>query len=545
MMGFFEATRWAVAQTVTEVFVISMSIARELSVLDPRTKALALKAVTARMHWEAVCEASYAQEHVSITPAMMTYANYQINPEGVTQVANKKKSDTKSRRAEARADLEDVVASTITLLAEAEVYEQQGEYLRAEEIIGKCHEICTKMLKRANELVKNGDMDRAARAQIATELKARANLCEERMSKLAQERVRTHMAEGRLRRREAQGTIVHKLDGPAEPGGDSPGRRRHHRHHHGDDPASSSPEPSPDKGRLTVNSHCARLDALATKNVSRGGGAGAKRRVTKFVNLNEALLDSDHGKAETKKMIDKWSKRSERRRLAEEARESDAPGSPADDPSDERGDRNQVHRVLNHLEVTPASEHGDFAGRRRRRPKEPDVVVGEGLARSMDIIKKESLLSLDQERTLGSFGLPTIDPHVHRPKTSTLLLAREGRRRARAAGLQHRASKPLGDLPAGDRPKSSSSSTGLSLADDGARRSAPSTPAAPPAPPSPTLDEGDDLSGAPSPKGFKPPTLCIRKMIQLHQVAERRLLATSQRRFELYEKALAATSPTQ
>ena len=67
-----------------------------------RTKALALKAVTARMHWEAVCEASYAQEHVSITPAMMTYANYQINPEGVTQVANKKKSDTKSRRAEAR-----------------------------------------------------------------------------------------------------------------------------------------------------------------------------------------------------------------------------------------------------------------------------------------------------------------------------------------------------------------------------------------------------------------------------------------------------------
>jgi len=128
MMGFFEATRWAVAQTVTEVFVISMSIARELSVLDPRTKALALKAVTARMHWEAVCEASYAQEHVSITPAMMTYANYQINPEGVTQVANKKKSDTKSRRAEARADLEDVVANTITLLAEAEVYEQQGEY---------------------------------------------------------------------------------------------------------------------------------------------------------------------------------------------------------------------------------------------------------------------------------------------------------------------------------------------------------------------------------------------------------------------------------
>ena len=165
MMGFFEATRWAVAQTVTEVFVISMSIARELSVLDPRTKALALKAVTARMHWEAVCEASYAQEHVSITPAMMTYANYQINPEGVTQVANKKKSDTKSRRAEARADLEDVVANTITLLAEAEVYEQQGEYLRAEEIIGKCHEICTKMLKRANELVKNGDMDRAARDQ--------------------------------------------------------------------------------------------------------------------------------------------------------------------------------------------------------------------------------------------------------------------------------------------------------------------------------------------------------------------------------------------
>jgi hypothetical protein len=86
------------------------------------------------------------------------------------------------------------------------------------------------------------------------------------MSKLAQERVRTHMAEGRLRRREAQGTIVHKLDGPAEPGGDAPGRRRHHRHHHGDDPASSSPEPSPDKGRLTVNSHCARQGCKREQN---------------------------------------------------------------------------------------------------------------------------------------------------------------------------------------------------------------------------------------------------------------------------------------
>ena len=37
MMGFFEATRWAVAQTASEVFVISMSIARELSVADART----------------------------------------------------------------------------------------------------------------------------------------------------------------------------------------------------------------------------------------------------------------------------------------------------------------------------------------------------------------------------------------------------------------------------------------------------------------------------------------------------------------------------
>ena len=302
-----------------------------------RTKALALKAATARMHWEAVCEASYAQEHVSITPAMMQYANYQINPEGVTQVANKKKHDTKHRRAEACADLQEIVKSTVDLIAEAEALEAKKEYLSAEDVIGRCLEVCVKMLKRSTELVKNGDMDRAARSQVATELKARINLCEERMNKLAQVRVRTHMQEGRLRRRSgmsmihappeglhgggggggggpaSDGTESDDEDRDGASGGSGSPRRHHHGHHHhhhhhhhkkggghhhghhhghhahaegggGGDGASSggSPEPSPSK-RLTVNSHCARLDALATKNVNRG--VNAKRRITKFVTL--------------------------------------------------------------------------------------------------------------------------------------------------------------------------------------------------------------------------------------------------------------------
>ena len=63
--------------------------------------------------------------------------------------------------------------------------------------------------------------------------------------------------------------------------------------------------------------------------------------------------------------------------------------------------------------------------------------------------------------------------------------------------------------------------------------------------PTASLDEASFDDEAQSPKGFRPPSVIIRTMIQRHQIAERRSLATSQRRFRLYADAVAATSPTQ
>ena len=244
MVGFYDASRWAVAQTKCEVFVVSIAVARELSCKNARTAELLTKKADQRRQWEDVCIATYAHEHVPISQTMMRYAGYELDPEASEAYFRDTHTATASPRArltnshaplsrrrarsrslslsldthttdappyysrenglcrselraalrgqrheDQRASLESLVQQTEDLFETARTFAAAGGFFESEETFQQCLEVCKSTLKRSKRMVADGALVPKERAQTAVGLRQRVVACEEQLFEVARQRV--------------------------------------------------------------------------------------------------------------------------------------------------------------------------------------------------------------------------------------------------------------------------------------------------------------------------------------------------------------------
>ena len=383
-------------------------------------------------------------------------------------VANLYKEKRKNVRAETQSDLHAVVSSTANLVDHAEAQEADGDHRLAQATVEGCLELCKQTLRRVAELRKAKKIEKNQSASVATELRRTIGVCEERLEKMSEMRIRRSLESHRksvseTRRASTQTKLEHlALLSAAEA--------------EADDESLASPEASPakpvqkPKKKLTP---CPRLDAKASLKI--GKGRRGKKRLETFTALNAALIDAES-----------------------RAATAEAPPRDVDDVDD-------VNEIFNYLEAEEELHEAP-----------EDISVGAKLRRSLPLHETESVLTLERERRLGVYGLPSLKgaPRRRQSQAPTHLMMAPGAKRQRRKRDDDDAEKPKRRVPK----KAASPSK---------------SPAKPPLPEQPAVAPLPSLA----PPNHRPPPIHVREMIQRHHVAERRQGKRTRRRFRLYESA--------
>lgn len=261
MLGQAGTGRRAVAAQTSELFAAPVYICRDLSLANAKTKRELDKIVASRVRWEGVCEEAYKQEKVTITPSMMTNAEYQVNAHGVTLVQSVHKEKRKNALDETKSDLQAVVLSSQGLIEEADELSGEDKLDEAEVYIKQCYDLCRATLRKVEVLSKRKKIEDGPRATFRQSLGAALLSSEERLNKIEEVRARRLMAANR---------------------------------------AQCTPEPSfLTEGSVaetivttcSTATPCPALDAKITKKVRQGDRG--RERVSAFRALNESLMIGD------------------------------------------------------------------------------------------------------------------------------------------------------------------------------------------------------------------------------------------------------------
>lgn len=516
MCGYFDGDRWAVAETDTEAYIVSLAVARELSATDSKTYALLLERAEARRCWETACLAAKSQDHVVITFEMMKYAKYGLNPDQHEDHAAAK-ARRETLRPKASSEFEFAIQQADKIVSLAATLEGDGSYLEAEDMLAKCVDMCKDKLRRLRSLKKDG-LRLPQHAAYVRDLRQRVTRCEERSIQLTQLKVKSEMDDGRLGRRihcakanDVASIIANRAFGDlsSDPRAEDPST---------DDDDDSDAPIEDDDNDADAAQNAVSTDEEASQDqppfvdayernapsVTDEMDTPTRRRAC-MAALDFALdfsssppaLDHDASSVATAILS-----RGPSRKHVE---------FPTDDP-DERKRASGRYTVLNHLEVTPLDEV-------KRHVKRGPPPLGVALKVSRRLHESASLLSLDQERCLGKYGLPALVVAASR-SVPDLHAASPASRSTHPPVARHQQSRPKSKGPAqqpmAKKPRTAEPSRQLPALSP--RRF-------------PHVDS--KKKKRPHSKKRQPPAT-VQRLLDMHRVAEQKRVMRNARRFELY-----------
>lgn len=533
MMCLVTDERWLVAETEAVVFIVPLAVASDLSRRDALTSQLLSEKAAARRKWERACMSS--RERVANTPETMQHSSYLVDPNGLDALIAKRNAILAKQRPD---DFECTLNQASKLLVAAAGLEADEHYLEAEEVWATCINMYKAKLKKLRRMRKDGTFQ-PQHTSVLHEFRQRMQLCEERITKAAQLRIEAEMDRGRLKRRgnaEKQ-DLINLITKQAQKTADIHPHIRVNEWHNKDD-QDSSDESDDSQSEWSESS----LDDMDDEMKSEVGDDGpveqeqrargtlvreeeygmnipsvsddmnpVSRRKLRLEALDFALslVTSDELKAgvdvpQTAESSYTSMTPVERRRL--HFGQNDLTATERREYVSSKIEPKGYYTVLNDLQVTPTAEI------RRNDGKKSTRRIGSALVKSRSLQESTSLLSLDQERQLGQYGLPQVSrsssiPDLHR-KPRPNFVSNPGRQKPRNTRLQVKGMQQT------DVPKQQKEAN--------AQQKLPPIHWMP-------IEKLEELNQ-------NQPPFAVRKLIYMHHCAEQRRIVRTARRSDLYAK---------
>lgn len=381
--------QYAVAETDnTVVYIVSLEVARHLSLADSRTLALLAERAQVRRNWHSVVTAAPASEPILITFDMMKFAQYElVDHSKLRHVVKKKRHDNF------------VLDQTKRLLGAALVLEADGSFGDAETALTHCVDMCKDTLKTIKQARIDGSKP-DQHAELIRLLRTRITKCEERdPNDAVQFRRKTNKG------RPSNGRVGKTQKQPFQQPKSLKLRQGEDEYQDADassHSSSSSSSCSDQEDEYMQPSLEEEFDSRAPK-ITDDMDAATRRRV-RLERLEVAIAIGDESN-EGKVVMDQ-----DRRKVRQQQVISKNEKNVRFNPQDARAvvDENGMCTLLNHVEVTPPNE---VKNRNKRR-------LASALPKSRALQESGSLLSLEQERTLGQYGLERVSGRKQESRTS-------------------------------------------------------------------------------------------------------------------------------